>query len=163
MVTIGTEEQFIDLVVNEYDCDRDQALEAIKYYIDKRMYKKCKHKIYADFKKRYVEETEETEEVEEVKNCHGDINESRYPKICCFSTDEKSILMWSHYADYHKGICLRFRAIKDWQNKDGYCLEFNCSNPNIACQLLITELDVCIKPKFHNIIPSRSIFHDLLF
>lgn len=29
-------------------------------------------------------------------------------KICCFSTQKDNVLMWSHYADKHKGICLGF-------------------------------------------------------
>lgn len=33
--------------------------------------------------------------------------------ICCFSKLYDSILMWSHYADYHKGICLKFDVTKD--------------------------------------------------
>ena len=33
--------------------------------------------------------------------------------ICCFSKLYDSILMWSHYADYHKGICLKFDITKD--------------------------------------------------
>jgi hypothetical protein len=28
--------------------------------------------------------------------------------ICCFSTDSQNDLMWSHYADNHKGACLIF-------------------------------------------------------
>lgn len=28
--------------------------------------------------------------------------------ICCFSTLDNSILQWSHYANYHKGICFGF-------------------------------------------------------
>jgi hypothetical protein len=33
--------------------------------------------------------------------------------ICCFSKNEKSILMWSNYADCHKGICLQFDIYED--------------------------------------------------
>lgn len=33
--------------------------------------------------------------------------------ISCFSKLYDSILMWSHYADYHKGICLKFDITKD--------------------------------------------------
>ena len=33
--------------------------------------------------------------------------------ICCFSKNEKSILMWSNYSDYHKGICLQFDIFDD--------------------------------------------------
>lgn len=34
------------------------------------------------------------------------------PSISCFSDTERSILMWSHYADYHQGICISLRSYK---------------------------------------------------
>lgn len=34
-------------------------------------------------------------------------------RICSFSIIFDSILMWSHYANYHKGICLVFDSSKD--------------------------------------------------
>jgi hypothetical protein len=30
--------------------------------------------------------------------------------ICCFTTVNDSILMWSHYANHHKGFCLEFKS-----------------------------------------------------
>ena len=33
-------------------------------------------------------------------------------KICCFSEVDDNILMWSHYADSHKGLCLEFDTKK---------------------------------------------------
>jgi len=33
--------------------------------------------------------------------------------VCCFSTLEDNILQWSHYTDYHKGICLKFDITED--------------------------------------------------
>lgn len=33
--------------------------------------------------------------------------------ICCFSTLEDSILQWSHYSDYHKGVCFKFDITVD--------------------------------------------------
>ena len=33
--------------------------------------------------------------------------------VCCFTTDPKNILMWSHYGNNHKGICLKFRTTKN--------------------------------------------------
>ncbi len=33
--------------------------------------------------------------------------------VCCFTKDEKNLLMWSHYTDSHKGICLKFDILKD--------------------------------------------------
>ena len=29
-------------------------------------------------------------------------------KICSFSTNKSSIIMWGHYSDYHKGICIEY-------------------------------------------------------
>jgi Protein of unknown function (DUF2971) len=33
--------------------------------------------------------------------------------VCCFSTLDDSILQWSHYSDYHKGICFKFDITED--------------------------------------------------
>lgn len=33
--------------------------------------------------------------------------------ICCFTANEKNLLMWSHYTDSHKGVCLKFDLTKD--------------------------------------------------
>lgn len=35
--------------------------------------------------------------------------------VCCFSTLDDSILQWSHYSDYHKGICLKFDITADYE------------------------------------------------
>lgn len=35
-----------------------------------------------------------------------------YPRVCCFSKAKNNILMWSHYAKGHKGICLCFKSEK---------------------------------------------------
>lgn len=34
-------------------------------------------------------------------------------KVCSFSEVKDSIIMWSHYADYHKGFCLEYDLCKD--------------------------------------------------
>jgi len=39
-------------------------------------------------------------------------NAMRNSGICCFSTLDDSILQWSHYSDYHKGICLKFDILE---------------------------------------------------
>lgn len=33
--------------------------------------------------------------------------------VSCFTKDNKNLLMWSHYADSHKGVCLKFDLTKD--------------------------------------------------
>ena len=49
-------------------------------------------------------ETRLIKAVDDVKNTHG---------ICCFSERFSDILMWAHYADCHKGICLGFDVTED--------------------------------------------------
>ena len=34
-------------------------------------------------------------------------------KICCFSRDNCNLLMWTHYASAHKGVCLEFNMTVD--------------------------------------------------
>ena len=34
--------------------------------------------------------------------------------VCCFAGSPLSILMWSHYANKHRGVCLQFDTVKDW-------------------------------------------------
>ena len=36
----------------------------------------------------------------------------RQQGICCFSRTHESILMWSHYADKHRGLCIGFNPRK---------------------------------------------------
>jgi hypothetical protein len=33
--------------------------------------------------------------------------------ICCFSKTKSNILLWSHYSEDHKGVCLNFDVLKD--------------------------------------------------
>ncbi len=33
--------------------------------------------------------------------------------VCCFSTMDDSILQWSHYSNYHTGVCLKFDILED--------------------------------------------------
>ena len=41
---------------------------------------------------------------------NGIINNSA---ICCFAGANDNVLMWSHYTDSHKGICLKFDILND--------------------------------------------------
>jgi hypothetical protein len=44
---------------------------------------------------------------QELASCMNDYG------ICCFSQNDNSILMWSHYAEKHKGLCLKFNINTD--------------------------------------------------
>ena len=52
------------------------------------------------------------EMVDEISAGIGSVIDHRYG-ICCFTTKIDSTLMWSHYADHHKGICLEFATNND--------------------------------------------------
>jgi hypothetical protein len=34
--------------------------------------------------------------------------------VCCFAGSPLNILMWSHYANGHRGVCLQFDSVKGW-------------------------------------------------
>ena len=34
--------------------------------------------------------------------------------VCCFAGKPETTLMWSHYADYHKGVCLQYERVQDF-------------------------------------------------
>jgi hypothetical protein len=36
----------------------------------------------------------------------------KHLRICCFTTNKSNLLLWSHYADSHKGVCVEFDATK---------------------------------------------------
>ncbi|HET7117893.1 MAG TPA: DUF2971 domain-containing protein [Hanamia sp.] len=44
------------------------------------------------------------------KKIHESVNEKG---VCCFVSNNDNILMWSHYTDSHKGICLKFDILAD--------------------------------------------------
>lgn len=77
--------------------------------------------------------------------------EESLPKICCFSGTCRNILMWSHYADYHRGICLRFRSAKDWENIElgEHYLDFDYRD--YSTQLLLAKKD-----PFHNLFYKKK-------
>ena len=53
-------------------------------------------------------EGEDKEKLQELKDC---------AYIKCFSEDYRSNLMWAHYADNHKGICVEYDlSLLDWKN-----------------------------------------------
>lgn len=42
---------------------------------------------------------------------HGSIPQAMLPTTCCFSETSENILLWSHYGDRHRGLCLIFRSV----------------------------------------------------
>jgi hypothetical protein len=85
------EEQWISHLCNKYKCDPDEA--------------KIKMKGYKKYKDGLISPPNRI--LFEYMNV---------PRVCCFSGRCDSILMWSHYADHHKGICLCFRATANFDD-----------------------------------------------
>ena len=58
---------------------------------------------------------------QEILQCYNDETEPKLAKlfkkffIICFSTQPDNILMWSHYADCHKGLCIKYKTKRDKQ------------------------------------------------
>lgn len=75
-----------------------------------------------------------------------EIGHSRFAsnsRVACFCEEKSNILMWSHYANYHKGICLKFDSFCD----NGF---FHDENWNLK-KLPITKVNYPIKynpPKY---------------
>ena len=80
--------------------------------------------------------------------------------VCCFSKDQRSYLMWSHYANSHSGVCIGydFSTTIIEKEKDGYakCIingkEFVLSEvnydvyiPSVDMKLMHSEFDETIK------------------
>jgi hypothetical protein len=55
--------------------------------------------------------------------------------VCSFSEVPDDILMWSHYADSHQGICLRFSpTMYDWKHFLPHEVEYSRHRPILALQ-----------------------------
>jgi len=67
----------------------------------------------SELKKQYKSHPLITEKLDNPEFLHtlykeAQINKIRSSKVCCFSLAKDIILMWSHYAEKHAGICLEF-------------------------------------------------------
>lgn len=64
---------------------------------------------------KYVPNEDVTSALDNDYNINDTINGVFNRKgICSFSKEKDNILMWSHYADSHRGICLEFDITKDY-------------------------------------------------
>jgi hypothetical protein len=66
--------------------------------------------------------------------------EEKFSKIgvCCFSKNNSNLLMWSHYADSHKGFCLEFDSNIEPFEKN-FDVIYNPDIPTIESDLLFDE------------------------
>lgn len=69
-----------------------------------------------NYLKNVIEDIEKDEEERHYLNLYNDVYKSvesnlKTHNICCFSENKDNILMWSHYANNHKGFCIEYRYI----------------------------------------------------
>jgi hypothetical protein len=84
-----TEEASINKLMKERGFSKNEAIEIIEDYIREGIIKRDGDLL--------------------ITECHGR-DDFPLPLTCCFSKESGNILMWSHYANYHKGVCLCFKA-----------------------------------------------------
>ena len=57
----------------------------------------------------------ETPDLEHSARCQESIGKIKTGSgVFCFAGDPRSVLMWSHYAENHRGVCLQFERMKDF-------------------------------------------------
>ncbi|WP_156165708.1 DUF2971 domain-containing protein [Methanosarcina sp. 2.H.A.1B.4] len=110
----GIEEQYIDFYSRQYGLDCKVAKSLIDSFCENEYFEKNGDLIYFDLENVKYRKRLEQKGFE----FHGHFNQEDLPIVCCFSGTGESILMWSHYAGNHQGICLRFRSMRYGNNKD---------------------------------------------
>ena len=65
-------------------------------------------------------------------------------RVCCFSKVQDNMLMWSHYADKHTGICLEFDLLEDSTNVFRSLFPVKYTNIRESCNY-IRDADSYIK------------------
>jgi hypothetical protein len=58
--------------------------------------------------------------------------------ICCFTEVNDDILMWAHYADCHRGICLEFASTDDPLNA-AQPVEYTSEYPALDLEAIVTK------------------------
>lgn len=86
-----TIEEFINkaMKASRFPGTREQCLEKLEKSIKEDIYKRNGNLIRANYDARDF---------------------FHLPLTCCFSETKDNILMWSHYAKHHKGVCLSFKS-----------------------------------------------------
>lgn len=98
----------VDLIKNYcafkvlYNKSKDKKInKAIKEIKNEKIYKYIELNIFGNFSKK-----NDNVFIDNIKNKANEIRNSAL--IGCFSKTNNNILMWSHYADSHKGVCIEF-------------------------------------------------------
>lgn len=137
----GKKEQWFNLFKNN-NKSQAEAEEYLKFNISRGWY--TQEGFYIIFDPKNDDYRSQNERL-----LHGDFHIAGLPLIACFSEVNNNILMWSHYANNHKGICLCFSSKKE---SDYYTMVLN-SNKYLHPEF--------VKVKYQNSLPDRYNMFDL--
>lgn len=102
-------------------CDEEKAKEILSFQVSEGFLEKDgEHIILDPTNNKYRDQRNHL--------LHGDFHRKNLPLVTCFSELSTNILMWSHYADNHQGICLCFKT-KTIKNEHIICLDSNLLIP----------------------------------
>lgn len=89
-----------------YDCYAN-----VQVLDEEGLQKLIKKESYSSFEEQIYQEGLHMYDVDELrKNVNIVLNEIG---VCCFTKNASNVLMWSHYAKYHRGLCLEFDILED--------------------------------------------------
>jgi hypothetical protein len=77
--------------------------------------------------------------------------------VCCFSTEHNNLLMWSHYAESHKGICLGIKC--RYKNKVKY---LDLISEKGKVEIPIESVNYSLDGKKEMPIPANMIKNDII-
>ncbi|NAS12247.1 DUF2971 domain-containing protein [Poritiphilus flavus] len=87
-----------------FDCNEKLLKIRLTKEEKRELFNSIKPKIPSDFRRTVWDQINDQNKYEE----YNKINRDRF-KISCFSEVSDEILMWSHYAEKHSGICIGFK------------------------------------------------------
>jgi hypothetical protein len=103
------------------------------------LYKKLKEMCLKDYEK-FAKSLSEHKEFQEIYESYPALLNS---SVSCFSEENDNILLWSHYANDHKGICLEYKTIMN----EGYtCLLFDPEDTKIDYPVPLLKINYVEKP-----------------
>jgi hypothetical protein len=135
-------EVWIDRIMSRNKCDLDTAIEFLDRCIGLKYFETEKDLIYPT--EEYYKDVSSY-----VRDLHGDLKRNSIPGVCCFCKDNKNILMWSHYANDHRGICLCFQFSNGWISQNIHKVKYvNEIEP-------ISVFDVDIESKVRDVLYKK--------
>jgi hypothetical protein len=147
-----------------FDCMLNICLDGSEYDWDSRFFEKTGLNHIPEWLKSEMKKVSENSE----NNCSLESRNRIFAdhRILSLSSNKKEILLWSHYADEHKGVCLEYKTLELYDDKQSmHGIYFDPAQVNYQNQthtpnnlLFASKVDYESKlPKKHNLLNDDSI------